>query len=61
VQTHAVHALADLPSKEGLPYLIRVAKTHANREVRKAAIYSLGDMNDPAAIQALVDIVKGKL
>jgi len=60
VQTQAVHALADLPAKEGLPYLIRIAKTHANREVRKAAIHSLGDMNDPAAIQALVDIVKGK-
>jgi len=61
VQTHAVHALADLPSKEGLPYLIRIAKTHTNPEIRKAAIHSLGDMNDPAAIQALVDIVKGKL
>ncbi len=60
VQKHAVEALADLPLKQGLPNLIRVAKTHANKEVRKAAIYALGDMKDPVAIQALVDIVKGK-
>jgi len=60
VQIQAVDALAELPSKEGLPYLIRVAKTHGNIQVRKAAISFLGDMDDPAAIQALVDIVKGK-
>ena len=61
VQIQAVNALAELPSKEGLLYLIRVAKTHGNIQVRKAAIGSLGDMDDPAAVQALVDIVKGKL
>jgi len=60
VQIQAVQALAELPSKEGLPYLMRVAKTHAIIQVRKAAIERLGEMDDPAAIQALFDIIKGK-
>jgi hypothetical protein len=60
IQREAVQALADLPEKDGLPYLIRVAKTHADPAVRIEAIEALGEFHDPAAVQALVEIIRKK-
>jgi hypothetical protein len=60
IQKEAVQALADLPEKDGLPYLIRVAKTHADPAVRIEAIEALGEFHDPAAVQALVEIIRKK-
>lgn len=60
IQKEAVQALAELPEKEGLPYLIRVAKTHADPAVRVEAIEALGEFHDPAAVQALVEIIRKK-
>ncbi|NIN92191.1 hypothetical protein GTO36_04245, partial [bacterium] len=58
IQKRAVYALEDLPRNEGVPYLIDIAKTHHKLTVRKAAIYCLGDSDDPRALQALIDIIK---
>jgi HEAT repeat protein len=60
VQEEAVQALADLPDNTGLSYLIRVAKTHADQAVRIEAIETLGEFHDPAAVQALVEIIRKK-
>jgi HEAT repeat protein len=58
IRKEAVQAMADLPQKGGLPYVIKAAKTHPDKDVRIAAIEALGEFHDPAAFQALLDIVK---
>jgi HEAT repeat protein len=58
VRKEAVQAMADLPQKGGLPFMIKAAKTHPDKDVRIAAIEALGEFHDPAAFQALLDIVK---
>ncbi len=46
----AVFALSQLPKDEGVPKLIEVAQSNHNREVRKQAIFWLGQSNDPRAL-----------
>lgn len=58
IRREAVQALADLPGKSGLPYVIKAAKTHPDKEARIAAIEALGEFHDPAAKQALIEIIK---
>lgn len=58
VRKEAVQAIADLPQKGGLPFVIKAAKTHPDKEVRISAVGALGSFHDPAAFQALLDIVK---
>ena len=40
--------------------LIKVAKTHPSAEVRKKAIFWLGETGDPRALEVLIEIIKGK-
>jgi hypothetical protein len=40
-----------MPKDEGVPKLIEVAKTNRNREVRKQAMFWLGQSNDPRALE----------
>ena len=60
VQKEAVYALEDLPDGQGIPYLIKIAKSHWKVVIRKRAIDCLGDSGDPRALQALIDILKEK-
>jgi hypothetical protein len=39
-----------MPKDEGVPKLIEVAKTNRNPEVRKQAMFWLGQSNDPRAL-----------
>jgi HEAT repeat protein len=39
-----------LPKEEGVPRLIEVAETNHNREVRRQAMFWLGQSNDPRAL-----------
>jgi hypothetical protein len=50
VQKKAVFALSQLPKDEGVPKLIEVAETNRNVEVRKQAMFWLGQSNDPRAL-----------
>jgi hypothetical protein len=50
VKRRAVMALTRLPRDEGVPLLINVARTHASTEVRRQAMQSLGQTNDPRAL-----------
>jgi hypothetical protein len=46
-----------MPKDEGVPKLIEVAKTNRNREVRKQAMFWLGQSNDPRALQFFEEVL----
>jgi hypothetical protein len=51
VKKRAVFALSQLPNGEGVPKLIELAKTNRNAEVRKQAMFWLGQSKDPRALE----------
>jgi len=46
-----VFALSQMPKEDGVPKLIQVAETNRNPEVRKQAMFWLGQSNDPRALE----------
>ena len=50
VKKKAVFALSQLPKDQGVPKLIAVARKNRNKEVRKDAMFWLGQSNDPRAL-----------
>jgi len=50
VKKKAVFALSQMPKDEGVPKLIEVARSNRNAEVRKQAMFWLGQSNDPRAV-----------
>jgi len=50
VKKSAVFAVSRLPKEEGIPKLIDLAQTNKNPEVRKQAMFWLGQSKDPRAI-----------
>jgi HEAT repeat protein len=57
VKKKAVFALSQLPKDEGVPMLIQVARTNKNGEVRKQAMFWLGQSKDPRAVRFFEDIL----
>ncbi len=57
VKERAVFALSQLPRDEGVPLLIRIARTHKHPEIRKKAIFWLGQSNDPRALVFFEEIL----
>jgi hypothetical protein len=57
VQKQVVFALSQRPRDEGIPILIRVARTHRDPEVRRDAVFWLGQSNDPRAIALFEEIL----
>ena len=57
----AVFALQQLPKDEGVPLLISVARTNRNAEVRKQAIFWLGQSGDARALAFIQEILLGKI
>lgn len=53
VRESAVEALAELPGGEGLPMVIKVARTDADHDMREAALGALAESDDPRAQAAL--------
>jgi HEAT repeat protein len=49
-----------MPKDEGVPLLIKYAKTHKDPRVRKQAIFWLGESRDPRALDFLEQVVLGK-
>jgi hypothetical protein len=60
VQKQAVFALSQRPRDEGVPILIRVARTHRDPEVRRQAVFWLGQSNDPRAIALFEELLTKK-
>jgi HEAT repeat protein len=50
IKKKAVFALSQIPNGEGVPDLIRVATENKSREVRKQAMFWLGQSKDPRAL-----------
>jgi HEAT repeat protein len=57
VRKQAVFALSQRPADEGVPLLIRVARTSPHPELRKAALFWLGQSEDPRAIALFEEIL----
>lgn len=58
VKKRAVFALSQLPPDEGVPLLLRVARTHTHPAVRQQAMFWLGQSKDPRAIDFFAEILK---
>jgi hypothetical protein len=58
VKKTAVGALARMPKDEGVPLLIQVARTNKNAEVRKQAMFWLGESKDPRAVSFFEEILR---
>jgi HEAT repeat protein len=56
----AVFALSQRPRDEGVPALIAVAKTNKVLEIRKKALFWLGQSNDPRAIDLFDQLLTKK-
>ena len=59
VREQAVFALSQRPKEQGVPALIAVARTNRDPEIRRKAMFWLGQSNDPRAI-ALFEEILGK-
>jgi HEAT repeat protein len=53
-----VFALSQLPKNEGVPKLMEVARTNKNPEVRRQAMFWLGQSRDPRAIEFFEQILQ---
>jgi hypothetical protein len=58
VKKKAVFALTQMPDGEGVPLLIQVARTNRNPEVRKQAVFWLGQSKDTRALAFIEDVLK---
>jgi hypothetical protein len=58
VKRQAVSALNQLPNNEGVPLLIKLARSHTNPIVRKQAMQRLGQSNDPRALSFFEEVLK---
>jgi HEAT repeat protein len=52
-----VFALSQLPKDEGVPKLIEVARTNRNPQVRKQAMFWLGQSKDARAVKFFEEIL----
>jgi hypothetical protein len=57
VREQAVFALSQRPKDEGIPALIRIARTNRDPEVRKKALFWLGQSEDPRALAVFEEIL----
>lgn len=57
VKEAAVFALSQRPRDEGVPALIRIARTHQDPEVRKKAIFWLGQSEDSRALALFEELL----
>jgi HEAT repeat protein len=58
VREHAVFALSQRPHEEGVPALIRIARTNPHPELRKKALFWLGQSDDPRALALFEEILR---
>jgi hypothetical protein len=57
VKKKAVFALSQLPKDDGVPLLIQVARSNANPDVRRQAMFWLGQSKDPRAVEFFAEIL----
>ena len=59
-KSHAVFVLHELKHGEGTPELLRIAKDHKDPQVRRKALFWLGQDGDPEAIDLFEQILRQK-
>jgi hypothetical protein len=57
VRDQAVFALSQLPEDQGIPILIRLARTNKDPKVRRKALFWLGQSDDPRVLALFEDIL----
>src|SRR5207253_11516448 len=60
VREQAVFALSQRPHDEGVPALIAVARTNKDPEIRKKALFWLGQSHDPRALDLFEELLTKK-
>lgn len=61
VRKSAIFSLSQRPKDESVPALIRIARTHKDPELRRTAVFWLGQSNDPRAIGFFEEVLlKGR-
>jgi HEAT repeat protein len=60
VREHAVFALSQRPRDEGVPALISIAKTNKDPQLRKKALFWLGQSHDPRALDLFEQLILKK-
>lgn len=58
VRKHAVFALSQRSRDEGVPALIRIARSNTDPELRRTALFWLGQSEDPRAIDLFEEILR---
>jgi HEAT repeat protein len=58
IRKHAVCALSQRPADEGVPVLIRIARTNRHPQLRKTALFWLGQSEDPRALVLFEEILR---
>ena len=58
VKRQAVFALSQLPKDEGIPLLIKLARSHTHPIVRKQAMHWLGQSKDPRALTFFEEVLR---
>ncbi len=58
IRKQAVFALSQRPADEGVPALIRVARTSPSGELRKSALFWLGQSEDPRALSLFEELLQ---
>lgn len=58
VRKQAIFALSQRSGEEGVPALIRIARTNGDPELRKSALFWLGQTEDPRAVALFEEILK---
>jgi hypothetical protein len=58
IRKQAVFALSQRPADEGVPVLIRIARTNRHPELRKTALFWLGQSEDPRALTLFEEILR---
>ena len=58
IRKQAVFALSQRPADEGVPMLIHIARTSPQREVRKSALFWLGQSGDPRALALFEELLQ---
>ncbi len=58
LREQAVFALSQRPEEEGVPALIRIARSNPYAEVRKSALFWLGQSEDPRALALFEELLR---
>lgn len=57
VREHAVFALSQRPASEAVPALVHVVRENENPELRRKALFWLGQMDDPRVVELFEEIL----